>query len=498
MPFTLGVREPRTSGSVFAKLRRHRSAVLGGAATFAVLFSVVVGLASAEARRLEAERALTQEAELRRVSSVLTNDLDVALGELKSFAFWLERDPEFATSRFEEYSRRLFRQHSTLRATVVLKDDVITHVYPPHPPMLGLDLGGHRAQGRAVAQLRRTREPLITGPVEVPGGPGLVLRVPVHRANAGQPDSYWGHVAFVFDVTRMQQLLQRSGRRLDARLGLMDADGLGATAELALGAPDASSPAEQTLDISVPAEHWRISVWSGEPPLSGASLLLLAGGVLLSLVGGVAIGLLLSTSRRLHEQNDELQKLAITDPLTGAFNRRAVIERTEAELVLSQRTGKAFSVLLLDLDHFKAINDHYGHAVGDTALKVIVATVKAELRQTDVVGRWGGEEFLIIAVQTPEHGALELGERLRLRVAETPIRAGFDTIHLSASFGIAESIATDTAESLIDRADQGLYQAKANGRNRCASVPVPASSHVNVIVPARRPAKASEPEQGSA
>ncbi len=123
VPFTLGVREPRTSGSVFAELRRHRSAVLGGAATFAVLLSVVLGLASAEARRLEAERALTQETELRRVSSVLTKDLDVALGELKSLAFWLERDPEFATSRVEEYSRRLFRQYPTLRATVVLEDD---------------------------------------------------------------------------------------------------------------------------------------------------------------------------------------------------------------------------------------------------------------------------------------------------------------------------------------------------------------------------------------
>jgi diguanylate cyclase (GGDEF)-like protein len=497
VPFTLGVREPRTSGSIFAKLRRHGSAVLGGAATFAILFGVVFGLGSAEARRLQAERALTQETELRRVSSVLTNDLDVALGELRSLAFWLEREPAFATSRFDEYSRRLLDQHSTLRATAVLKDDLITQVYPPHPQMLGLDLGGHRAQGGAVARLRRTREPLISGPVDLAsGGRGLVLRVPVHRIDAGQPDSYWGHVAFVFDVTRMQQLLMRSERLLDAQLRLADADGLGATAKLDLGMAAGSGPAEQTLDILVPAEHWRISVWPGSPPASPVSLMFLAAGVVLSLLGGVAIGLLLSTSRRLHEQNDELQKLATTDPLTGAFNRRAVIERTEAELVLSQRTGKAFSVLLLDLDHFKAINDQYGHAVGDTALKVIVSTVKAELRQTDVVGRWGGEEFLIIAVQTPEQGALDLGERLRLRVAETPIPAGFGTIRLSASFGVAESSPSDTAESLIDRADQGLYQAKANGRNRCASVPVPASSHVNVIVPPRRSANTSE--QGSA
>jgi len=477
---------------VFAQLQRHRSAVLGGVVTFALLLAVVLGLASVEGRRLEAERALNQESELRRVSGMLTKDLDVALGELRSLAFWIEQEPQFATARFDEYARRLLERHPMLRRAVILKDDVVTQSYPPHPEVIGMDASRHRTQGKAVTQLRRTLEPLLGGPVElVPGERGLILRVPVYRAT-DEPAAYWGHVAVVVDMARIEQLLRRSSQTLDAHVDLADADGHGTTAEFALGVPNASGPADpadQTLEILVPAERWRVSVRSSAPlRASGFSALLVAAGVLLSLVGGAAVGLLLSTSRRLHEQNDELQKLATTDPLTGAFNRRAVVERTEAELVLSQRTGIPFSVLLLDLDHFKAINDQYGHAVGDTALKVIVATVKAELRQTDVVGRWGGEEFLIIAVQTPESGALELAERLRLRIAETPIPAGFTNLRLSASFGIAQSGVNDTAESLIDRADQGLYQAKAKGRNRCASVPVPASSHV---VPARRVAGTS-------
>ena len=468
--------------------------------TFAVLLAVVLGLASAEERRLAAERALTQDSELRRVSSVLTKDLDVALGELRSLAFWIESEPGFATSRFDAYSERLLKQHSMLRSTVVLQNDVITHVYPPNSRAIGLDIGKHPTQGKLVAELRRTREPLIGGPVDlVRGGRGLILRVPVHRAQNGADDNYWGHVAVVFDLARMDRLLKHSGRGLDASLGLADADAAGATAQLRLGvlADADAGPADQTLDVLVPAEHWKVSVWS-RPQATESDLTawFVTGGVLLSIVGGVAIGLLLSTSRRLHDQNEELQKLAITDPLTGAFNRRAVVERTEAELVLSQRTNKAFSIVLLDLDHFKAINDEYGHAVGDAALKAVVATVKTELRQTDVVGRWGGEEFLLIAVQTPGPGAIELAERLRFRIAETPISAGFATLQLSASFGIAESSSTDTAESLIDRADQGLYQAKAKGRNRCASVPVPASSHMNVIIPARRSAKTSEQSSG--
>jgi len=488
-----GVRDPAPRRSVLTVVQRYRSAVLGGLVTFAVLFAVVMGVASAEARRLAAERALAQESELRRVSSLLTKDIDVALGELRSLAFWIEHDPGFASSRFDEYSRQLLKQHPMLRSTVVLKDDVITQVYPPKPEAIGLDIGRHRTQGRVVAQLRRTQEPTISGPVDlVRGGRGLILRVPVQRASVAQADVYWGHVALIFDITRMDLLLNRSGRTLEASLGLTDADGLGPTGQLQLGALDEAAAADQTLDILVPSEHWRISVWSLAPEVgSGMGALFVAGGILLSLTGGFAVGLLLCTARRLHDQNDELQKLAITDPLTGVFNRRAVIERTEAELVLSQRTSKAFSVLLLDLDHFKAINDEYGHAAGDSVLKAIVGIVKNELRQTDVVGRWGGEEFLLIAVQTPELGALELAERLRQRIAETSIAAGFATLRLSASFGIAESSATDTAESLIDRADQGLYQAKAKGRNRCASVPVPANSHLNVIVSERRAAKGS-------
>jgi len=477
---------------LFAVVQRYRSAVLGAFATFVVLFAVVMGVASAEARRLAAERAVTQESELRRVSSLLTKDIDVALGELRSLAFWIENDPEFASSRFDEYSRQLLKQHPVLRSTVVLKDDVITQLYPPKREAIGLDIGRHRTQGRVVAQLRRTKEPTISGPVDlVRGGRGLVLRVPVHRAGAAHAGGYWGHVALIFDITRMDLLLNRSGRTLGASLGLTDADGAGPTGQLQLGALDEAGAADQTLDILVPSEHWRISVWSLTPEVGSGMGALFVAGILLSLAGGLAVGLLLCTTRRLHDQNDELQKLAITDPLTEAFNRRAVIERTEAELVLSQRTSKSFSVLLLDLDHFKAINDQYGHAAGDSVLKAVVAIVKNELRQTDVVGRWGGEEFLLIAVQTPEQGALELAERLRQCIAETPIAAGFAMLRLSASFGIAESSTTDTAESLIDRADQGLYQAKAKGRNRCSSVPVPANSHMTVIVPERRAAKGS-------
>ena len=120
---------------------------------FLALFAVVVGLAATEARRHAAERAAARENELSQVGSVLTKDLDVALGELRSFAFWVGSDPVLASSRFDEYSRQLLKRYPTLLRTALLKDDVISQAYPPDPDLIGLDVGRHPVLGKAVQEL---------------------------------------------------------------------------------------------------------------------------------------------------------------------------------------------------------------------------------------------------------------------------------------------------------------------------------------------------------
>jgi diguanylate cyclase (GGDEF)-like protein/PAS domain S-box-containing protein len=163
----------------------------------------------------------------------------------------------------------------------------------------------------------------------------------------------------------------------------------------------------------------------------------------------------------------ELRRLATTDPLTGAANRRHFMSAAEIELERSVRYGHQMSVVMLDIDHFKKVNDRYGHAGGDDALKATVAACYDTLREVDLVGRIGGEEFAILLPETDAAGALEMAERLRARIATIRVAATDDAvITFTASLGTAGRDSETTIDSLLARADQALYRAKAEGRNR--------------------------------
>lgn len=167
--------------------------------------------------------------------------------------------------------------------------------------------------------------------------------------------------------------------------------------------------------------------------------------------------------RRILQQNAELSHLSVTDSLTGAANRLGLMGRLGELISASHRFQHPLAVLLLDLDHFKAINDRHGHPVGDRVLQDFVATLRANVRGSDVVGRWGGEEFLIISPHMGLDNAIKLAEKLRLAIEQASFVQG---IRLTTSLGVAELAPGEQAEGLIERADRALYQAKKNGRNR--------------------------------
>jgi diguanylate cyclase (GGDEF)-like protein len=158
----------------------------------------------------------------------------------------------------------------------------------------------------------------------------------------------------------------------------------------------------------------------------------------------------------------ELRVLATVDGLTGALNRSGFM--TSAQLQLDQ--GQNLVVLMLDIDHFKAVNDRYGHAGGDLALQHLVATLRLEARQVDLLGRLGGEEFAVAIPTISSAGALAVAERLRGRIAEKPLAYGDRLIELTVSIGLATQRTSDRSiDQIIARADAALYQAKANGRD---------------------------------
>jgi diguanylate cyclase (GGDEF)-like protein len=163
----------------------------------------------------------------------------------------------------------------------------------------------------------------------------------------------------------------------------------------------------------------------------------------------------------------QLREMATTDALTGALNRVQLMNLGQRELERARRIGQGLAVLMLDIDHFKAINDRYGHPVGDLALQHVVGTLRSRLRRIDLLGRLGGEEFAILLPAIPLEGAEHVAERLRAGVAETPLERGEDRIGMTVSIGLAFGHQTDRGfEQLIARADAALYRAKGGGRNR--------------------------------
>ncbi|MBT8495205.1 MAG: sensor domain-containing diguanylate cyclase [Deltaproteobacteria bacterium] len=166
-------------------------------------------------------------------------------------------------------------------------------------------------------------------------------------------------------------------------------------------------------------------------------------------------------------ENLRLRRLAVTDQLTGAYNREFLHERLPEELAKADSGGHPLSLAMVDVDHFKPINDRYGHDVGDLVLTEVAHKLRAAIRSDDVLVRYGGEEFLVLLPSTSARVAREVAERMRLTLQEGTFFAGDAPIEVRISVGIAEHLrGSDSPTTLIRRADSALYAAKESGRNR--------------------------------
>lgn len=180
-------------------------------------------------------------------------------------------------------------------------------------------------------------------------------------------------------------------------------------------------------------------------------------------VAAFVLAVVIYSNRKLSALNRELERLSVTDKLTGLFNRMKLDEVLESEIQRSQRFGQPFSLILLDLDHFKLVNDCHGHQAGDQVLVEVARLLQRHTRETDLAGRWGGEEFMVVCPHTDEAGVRVLAEDLRqvFELNEFPV-----VQQKTASFGVATYRPNDQAKDIVARADAALYRAKDLGRNR--------------------------------
>lgn len=205
-------------------------------------------------------------------------------------------------------------------------------------------------------------------------------------------------------------------------------------------------------------KHVTIQVRKGEDYRLVWRLLAAAAVVLLAVVLWV---------RKLRKMNRELERLSVTDRLTGLYNRMKLDDAIEREMQRASRFGTEFSIVLADVDHFKQVNDNHGHQVGDQVLIEIARLLQANTRETDIVGRWGGEEFMLVCPHTDREGALSLAQNILEKLQAHDFPAVHQT---TASFGVATVRPNDQSKDIVARADTALYAAKHAGRNRVEAI----------------------------
>jgi len=190
-----------------------------------------------------------------------------------------------------------------------------------------------------------------------------------------------------------------------------------------------------------------------------------ADAVVKAAVAAIVRAQLLENTRA---ENTRLEVLAHTDPLTQVLNRRALTVRLVSEMDRARRYDAVLSMLMVDLDHFKAINDTHGHLVGDDTLRELAQLLQESVRSVDFVARYGGEEFVVVLPETKLEGAVKFADRMRERIAGTPFVREHGGVHITASIGVASYPKGDvhTVDDLFARADEALYRAKSEGRNR--------------------------------
>ncbi|MBP9694624.1 MAG: GGDEF domain-containing protein, partial [Alphaproteobacteria bacterium] len=188
------------------------------------------------------------------------------------------------------------------------------------------------------------------------------------------------------------------------------------------------------------------------------------------------------TDRKIFE--NELRRLATVDPLTGCFNRRRFLELANMEFVRAERYNLSLCVMMLDIDHFKSINDTFGHAVGDEALIKLAKVVKGMIRDTDIFGRFGGEEFALLLPNTNLVDGQKIAERVREAIGGIKLSSNEDVICFTVSIGLTHYLVKmdDTISKALQRADEALYVAKKSGRNKV--ILSEASSNIETILQA--------------
>ena len=438
-----------------------------GLGAMLVVLVVVVSLDHLERRDALQEQREHTTRKLDELRVHLQLRLENYLQLARSLAAYVSVHPNLNQETFAALARELERGKPLVINLAIARDNIITDIYPRqgNQSALGLNLTRHPQQRGAVLYAMRTGHSIIAGPLPlVQKGEAFIGRAPVFIADKGTPGGrrYWGVVSVVINAPG---LLKAAGadalsRQLD--IAIRGKDSMGEAGDIFYG--DRRLPGQDPvrLDLPLPGGGWCLFArpsggWSGETTLQDIRRLF---GILFTLM----IGLL---AYALARQQLQLRHMALHDTLTGLANR-TLLENTLAQShAQARRSGRRIALLYMDLDNFKPINDRYGHPAGDRVLIEVARRLQGQVRESDLVTRVGGDEFVVVltGIATPAD-ATRVADKL-VQVLSHPIPLPQGECRIGTSIGIhlpaAEHI---DVESALSRADMAMYEAKKGGKNR--------------------------------
>jgi diguanylate cyclase (GGDEF)-like protein len=462
----MSIKLSRESGTSPARARLNAwfarwNNALAGFLVFCIALAIGEYIVELEVR----DRAALQRVALFSYMSNLRSHVNQKLSSVLARAAGLEsylvvRHTDLDRAEVTAILEELSRSSTTIRNISVAVGYRIAFMYPAagNEKALGLDYRTLRGQWPDVEKASQTGNPVLVGPLDlVQGGRGIIYRSPIFVRG-----HYWGMLSTVYDAPMLFQYIFGSieDERFDFAVRKVSAN----TARLddAIWGPQSffEESDVEVQQISLSGGPWEIAINPSLEPVGGHTILLLRG---LSLLLAVVLGwsIYLSLGRR-----TLLSQIAMHDPLTGLPNRRLVEDRLKRALQRQKRNRHAVGVILfIDLDEFKRINDVHGHRAGDSVLQAVGARITRALRATDTIGRWGGDEMLILMENTDRATADELTERIR-QIFELPVAYQDTMIKVGASIGRA--VFPDDGTSLIDLvrvADKRMYEDKQHRRD---------------------------------
>ena len=451
---------------MFRQFQKSFASPLAAAAVALVLAGGLTAyLVHLENLAFKARQASRVTARLSGARSDIEHEINTDLTALYAFEAIIMADPDKVDDAgFQRVSAALSRPLPVIREIQLSPGGVVRHVYPASaaPKVLGLDLRTLPGQKDVVDETIRDGYLRIAGPTPlVQGGTGLIARNPVY-VGQGSKRRFWGFVTVVLDYPAFIASIPGLADDPDVELALRGKDSLGDRGAVFFGRHELFSEAPMLAKVTLPSGSWQIAAqprggWRDSPIFSGWSRML----VLLFVLG---IGALTYLARA---RGLTIQRMAHYDVLTGFLRRHSFIETANEEMHRSLRYRRPLSVLIFDLDHFKQVNDRWGHGGGDVVLVTMARRVQAMLRPSDAAGRLGGEEFAILCPETSLEQARVMAERLRQAIANDPVPLGKDRALVTLSVGVAEFRGEgDSLQAMMTAADEALYRAKAKGRNR--------------------------------